>query len=448
MPDGVPRVTQIAMDLRVLGAAATLSVVTGVLFGVLPAWQLSRPDLTTALKDGSRGAGTRAGRQRVRSVLVVAEVALAVVLLVGAALFIGSFMALMRIDPGFHVERVLTAQVFPRFQPGAPPRDSFTALTEIVERIAQAPGVIHAAVISCNLPLAGATCGTRMTVPGRELPDHGRISISAITPDYHQALRIPLRSGRFFTDTDRKDAPGVAIINESAAKKYFRGESPLGRSVTISKKERAIVGVVGDVHQSSLETEPREEVYLPIAQQSTFGAVLVIHTRGNPYTVLPAVKAAGLAVLPEVPLRNVQAMEELMARHVAQRRLTMLLLGLFGLLGLVIAAVGIYGVLGYVVSQRTREIGVRMALGATRGKVVGMVMTKACLLVTAGLLIGTVGAWYLSAAAESFLFRTQANDPRVFLVALMALGLAGLVASAIPARRAASVDPIVALRTE
>lgn len=215
-----------------------------------------------------------------------------------------------------------------------------------------------------------------------------------------------------------------------------------------SAEPEEIVGVVGDVHQSSLETEPREEVYLPIAQQSTFGAVLVIHTRGNPYTVLPAVKAAVLAVLPDVPLRNVQAMEELMARHVAQRRLTMLLLGLFGLLGLVIAAVGIYGVLGYVVSQRTREIGVRMALGATRGKVVGMVMTKACLLVTAGLLIGTVGAWYLSAAAESFLFRTQANDPRVFLVALMALGLAGLVASAIPARRAASVDPIVALRTE
>jgi predicted permease len=308
--------------------------------------------------------------------------------------------------------------------------------------------VIHAAVISCNLPLAGASCGTRMTVPGRELPDEGRISISAITPAYHQALRIPLRSGRFFTDTDRQDAPGVAIINESAAKKYFPGESPLGRSVTISKKERAIVGVVGDVHQSSLETEPREEVYLPIAQRSTFGAVLVVHTRGNPYTVLPAVKAAVLAVLPDVPLRNVQAMEELMARHVAQRRLTMLLLGLFGLLGLVIAAVGIYGVLSYVVSQRTREIGVRMALGATRGKVVAMVMTNACLLVAAGLLIGSVGAWYLSAAAESFLFRTQAKDPRAFLVALMALGLAGLVASAIPARRAASVDPTVALRTE
>jgi putative ABC transport system permease protein len=448
MPEGVPRVTQIAMDLRVLGAAVTLAVVTGMLFGVLPAWQLSRPDLTTALKEGTRGAGTGAGRQRIRSVLVVAEVALAVVLLTGAALFIGSFMALMQIDPGFSVERVLIAQVFPRFEPGGPPRDSSTALAEIVERIGQAEGVIHAAVISCNMPLAGASCGTTMTVPGRELPDKGRISISAITPDYHQALRISLRSGRFFADTDGKETPGVAIINESAARKYFPGESPLGRSLTINKKERAVVGVVGDVHQSSLETEPREEVYVPIAQQSTFGGVLVIHTHGHPYAMLPAAKAAVLNVLPDVPLRAVQTMEELMALRVAQRRLNMLLLGLFGLLGLVIAAVGIYGVMTYVVSQRTREIGVRMALGATRARVVGMVMMNACLLLAAGLLIGAAGAWYLSAAAESFLFRIEAKDPRAFFAALMALGLAGVVASAIPARRAASVQPMVALRGE
>jgi putative ABC transport system permease protein len=448
MPDGVPRVTQIAMDLRVLGAAATLSVLTGILFGVLPAWQLSRPDLTTALKDGARGAGIGVGRQGVRSILVVAEVALAVVLVVGAALFIGSFIALMRIDPGFSVERVLTAQVFPRVEPGAPPRDSSRALAEIVERVAQAPGVIHTAVISCNLPLAGSSCGTRMAVPGRELPDKGRISISGITPGYHRALRIPLRNGRFFAESDRKNAPRVAIINESAAKKYFPGEDPIGRMVTFNKDERTIVGVVGDVHQSSLETEPREEVYIPIAQQSTFGASLVIHTRGNPYDVVPAAKAAVRDVLPDVPLRNVQTMEELMARQVAQRRLNMLLLGLFGLLGLVIAAVGIYGVITYVVSQRTREIGVRMALGATRGRVVGMVMTNACLLVAAGLLMGSAGAWYLRAGAESFLFRTQANDPRAFLAALTALGLAGIVASAIPACRAASVHPMVALRAE
>jgi predicted permease len=448
MPEGVPRVTQIAMDLRVLGAAIALSVVTGILFGVLPAWQLSRPDLTTALKEGTRGAGAGAGHQRIRSVLVVAEVALAVVLLTGAALFIGSFMALMRIDPGFSEERVLTAQVYPRFEPGAPPRDSSRALGEIVDRVSQAPGVIHAAIISCNLPLGGASCGTTMSVPGRELPDKGRISITAITPDYHRVLRIPLRSGRLFAGTDGKDAPGVAIINESAGRKYFPGEDPLGRSITFNKQERTVVGVVGDVHQSSLETEPREEVYIPMAQHSTFGGALVIHTHSNPYTVLPAARAAVLEVLPDVPLRAVQTMEELMALRVAQRRLNMLLLGLFGLLGLVIAAVGIYGVMTYVVSQRTREIGVRMALGATRARVVGMVMMNACLQVAAGLFIGAGAAWYMSAAAEGFLFRIEAHDPRALFAALTALALAGVLASAIPARRAASVQPMVALRGE
>jgi putative ABC transport system permease protein len=448
MPEGVPRVTQIAMDLRVLGAAAGLSVLTGLLFGVLPAWQLSRPDLTTALKDGTRGAGTGVGRQRVRSVLVVAEVALAVVLLVGAALFIGSFMALMRIDPGFSPEGVLTASVFPRFEPGGPPRDSAPAFSDLVERISQVPGVIHASMITCNMPLGGSTCTTSMTVPGRTIEDGRGISISGVTPDYHKALRIPLKSGRFFEQTDRKNAPNVAIINESAAKKYFAGEDPTGRTVTINKDERTIVGLVGDVHQTSLEAEPREEVYVPLAQQLTHGAALVVHTSGEPYAVLPEIKAAVLAVLPDVPLRNVRTMEELMATRVAQRRLNMLLLGLFGLLGLVIAAVGIYGVMSYVVSQRTREIGVRMALGATRRRVVGMVMTNACLLVAAGLVIGSAGAWYLSATAGSFLFRIEANDPRAFVAALLTLSFAALVASAIPARRAASVDPMVALRAE
>lgn len=179
------------------------------------------------------------------------------------------------------------------------------------------------------------------------------------------------------------------------------------------KDDRTIAGVVGDVHQTSLETEPRDEVYLPLAQRSTPAGELVIRTSGDPYAVLPAVKAAALAVLPEVPLRNVRTMGEWLARRLAQRRLNMLLLGLFGLLGLVIAAVGISGVTVYVVSHRTHEIGVRMALGATRGKVVGMVMITRAFLVAAGLVVGGIGAWYLSAAAESFLFRVQANDPRV-----------------------------------
>ena len=206
--------------------------------------------------------------------------------------------------------------------------------------------------------------------------------------------------------------------------------------------------MVGDVYQSSLETEPRTEAYVPLSQMRVTFGELVIKTTSDPYAVLPQVKSVVLGVLPDVPLRNVRSMEEVISRRVAQRKLNMLLLGLFGLLGLVISAVGIYGVLAYVVSQRTREIGVRMALGATRGRVVRMVLANACMLVLAGLVIGGIGAWYLSATAQTFLFRLDSNDPRAFVAAIASLAVAGLVASAIPARRAASVDPMEALRAE
>jgi putative ABC transport system permease protein len=377
-----------------------------------------------------------------RNALVVAEVALAVVLLVGAALFIGSFLSLVRIDPGFNPESVLTAQISPRVELRTQPFNSVSALTEIVERISRIPGVIQASMVSNGVPLGG---GGITLHSGPSMPD--AISIRRVTPDYHSALKIPLRNGRFFSATDRKGGSPVVIINDAAAKKYFPGENPIGRPFTVDG-DRTVVGVVGDVHQASLETEPLREAYVPMAQASVSGGELVIRTASHPYDVLPAVKAAVFAVLPDVPLRNVRTMEELIARQVAQRKVTMLLLGLFGLLGLVIAGVGVYGVMAYVVSQRTREIGVRIALGATRSTVVGMVLLDASVLVTAGLAIGGVAAWYLTAAAKAFLFRLEPTDPRAFAAAAASLLVAALVASVIPARRAASVDPMVALRAE
>lgn len=450
IPEGVPRVAAIAVDLRVLGAAAVLSIVTGLLFGVFPALQLSRPDLTTALKDGARGASAGGARQRMRSALVVIEVALAVVLLVGAALFIGSFVTLMRIDPGFDPGNVLTVQVSPRFAPGpiAPAVDSGPAFLQIVDRIGQAPGVLHASLISGGMPLGGSMSSTSMTVPGRKVDDPTGISIRRVTPEYHRALRIPLKSGRLFEATDKAGAPNVAIINEAAAKLYFPEESPIGRPVKVNEIDRTIVGVTGDVHQTSLEIAPITEVYVPVGQLRVLSGELVIRTSGDPYDVLPAVKAAVLQVLPDVPLRNVRTMEEVYSRRVAQRRLNMLLLGLFGVLGLVISAVGIYGVMAYTVAQRTREIGVRMALGASRLRVVGMVMGNACVLLVIGLLLGAAGAWWVRGAAERFLFRLEPGDPRAFVAALITLSVAALIASAIPARRAASVDPMDALRSE
>ena len=452
MPEGVPRITSIALDLRVLAAAAGLALVTGLLFGIFPALQLSNPDLTTALKEGARGASAGRARQHVRGALVVAEVALAVVLLVGAALFIGSFATLMRIDPGFSADHVLTAQVSPRLEPGGPPPDFGPKLAQIVEQIGHAPGVVHASMISGGMPLGGSMSSTTLNIPGRkedkEKDDDQGISIRRVTPEYHQALEIPLRAGRLFGPADREGAAKVVIINDAAAKKYFPGENALGQIVRINNDDRTIVGIVGDVHQMSLETEPMAEAYVPMTQVPVRSGELIIRTSGNPYDALQAAKSAVLAVLPDVPLRNVRTMEELMARRVAQRRFNMLLLGLFGLLGLVIASVGVYGVMAYVVSQRTREIGVRMALGATRSNVVRMVLGSACVLLAVGLAVGGAGAWYLSTAAKSFLFRLEATDPRAYAAALLSLTIAALVASAVPARRAASVDPMVALRTE
>jgi putative ABC transport system permease protein len=447
MPEGIPRVTGIALGLRVLAAAAGLSLLTGILFGIFPALQLSKPDLSNALKDGAHGSAG-AARRRMRSALLVAEVALAVVLLVGAALFIGSFVSLIRIDPGFSPDHVLIAQISPRIESRAEPQDAGSAFAQIVERLAGVPGVVYASM-SDGLPLRSGVSATTLTIPGTaiDLTAGEMISVRRVTPDFHSVLRIPLRNGRLFNAADRADGPAVIIINESAAKKYFPGENPIGRLIKV-QENRTIVGVVGDIHQTSLETEPMTEAYVPMAQARVPGGELVIRTSGNPYDMLPAVKSAVFEVLPDVPLRNVGTMEELIAKRVAQRKLTMLLLGLFGLLGLVIAAVGVYGVMAYLVSQRTREIGVRMALGATRSNVVGMVLLNACALVASGLVIGGVAAWYLSAASQAFLFRLESTDPRAFAAAVVSLSVAALVASVIPARRAASVDPMVALRSE
>ncbi len=448
MPDGVARVSGITVDLRVLAVAASIAVATGILSGLFPALQLSKPDLARALKDGGRGA-VGSGRRRLRNALVVTEVALAVILLVGAALFISSFASVMRIDPGFDPSNVLTVQVYPRVIPGQPPDDNRAAFTDIVERLEGAPGVLHASAIWGGMPFGGSMSTTTIAVPGVTLEaGDGSASARRVTPGYHQALRIPLKSGRFFEPADRDGARLVVIVNESLARRLFDGQDAVGRTVTLQDADRTVVGVVGDVHQTSLEAEPLAEVYVPLAQGSRGAGELVIRTSGDPYAVLPAVTSTVAQVLPDVPLRNVRSLEDVFARRVAQRRLNMLLLGLFGLLGLVISAVGIYGTMAYVVAQRTREIGVRMALGASRQSVVGMVLRSAGTLVAMGLVVGTAGAWYLSATARAFLFGVEPTDPVAFAAALGVLSIAALVASAVPARRAASVDPMIALRTE
>ncbi len=448
MPEGVPRVATIALDLRVLAATAGMSLVTGLLFGIVPAWQMSKPNLTSSLNEGTRSASAGRGRQRLRGALVVGEVALAVVLLVGAALFIGSFVRLMRIDPGFNPDGVITMQLYSAAQPGQQPPDWGPVFARIVERLGQSGGIVQASAVSPGIPLSIRLHVDGLTVRGRTNEGDSAVSLKTVTAGYHEALRIPLRSGRLFDATDREGSPNVAILNESAARKFFPGEDPVGRTIVVARADRAVVGIVADVRQWSFENGPLAETYLPMAQVTPGTGYLVVRAAGDPRSALPAVKAAVHAVLPDVPLRYVATMQELVARQTAQRRLNMLMLGLFGLLGLVISAVGVYGVMAYIVSLRTREIGVRMALGATRSRVIGMVLANACFLIAAGLAIGAMGAWYLSASAKSFLYGLEPNDLRAFFAAGLALSLAAVAASAIPARRAASVDPTVALRAE
>jgi predicted permease len=321
-------------------------------------------------------------------------------------------------------------------------------MSDIVERVGRLPGVIAASAVGGGMPMGSSSQTSSFTIPGRtDLTANKSIKNVRVTPDYAKALGIPITRGRFFSPNDRDGAPPVLIINESAARQFFPGEDPIGKTVNLGS-DRVIVGVVGDVYQRNLETAPQAEAYVPVAQAPIFSADLIVRTSGDPTLAVPGVRAAVLAVLPDVPLRSVRTMEEIIGRQIAQRRFNMLMLGLFGLLGLVISAVGIYGVMAYLVAQREREIGVRMALGATRRSVVGMVLRTASMLVVAGLVIGSVAAWLLSGTAETFLFRMDVNDPRAFVTAIAALAIAAIVASVVPARRAASVDPIVALRSE
>jgi hypothetical protein len=263
-------------------------------------------------------------------------------------------------------------------------------------------------------------------------------------------MRIPLKRGRYLTDRDRGGADRVVVINEAAARKYWPGEEALGKRFTMNSQDVTVVGIVGDIRHLGPETPPRQECYVPAAQNGYYGgATLVMRTADNPLDRLEAVKAAIWSVNRDQRLRTeTVTLEAYMDRLIAQRRFNMALLALFGILGLVIAGAGIYGVMAYVVAQRTSEIGVRMALGATRRHVIGMVLIRASVLITAGIAIGTAAAWWFSAGVKTFLFEVEPNDLRIFVAALFTLAAAGLLASAVPARRAASVDPMIALRAE
>ena len=466
LPPGLPRAALIAVDFRVLAAGAGLSIVTALAFGIVPALRLSRPDLTRALNDAARGSSAGARSCRVRSALVVGEIALSLVLLVGAALFLGSFRMLMKVEQGFDADNVLTASIQPNIASavgntapggsvsitgaapaeGRQPPDLRRTYQRLVEDVAGLPGVRFAAAIAGSPPLGGSRVVTTLTVPGgggRKDP----VNIHQVTPDYFRAMGMTIVAGRELEPHDGSGAPAVIVITEAASRKYFPGAEAVGQRVAINDVERAIVGVLRDIQQASLETDPAAEVFAPLAQSPVVYADLVVKTDVEPAAVLPAIKSAVMGVMPDVPLRSIRTMETVVGGRMALRRLNMLLLELFGLLALVISAAGIYGLMATLVSQRTREIGLRMALGASRRSVIGLVLRHATTLVGVGLVIGVAVAWYLGAAVQAFLFRIEPTDLRAFGAAIGVLGASAIAAVIVPARRAATVDPLTSLRT-
>jgi predicted permease len=450
VPAEVPRAATIAVDLRVLATTGILALLTGVAFGMAPVVKFSRPTVARVLNQSERSSTASLRTKVLRSTLVVAEVALAVVLLVGSGLFLASFARVMNVDLGLDPDDVLTVQVrvleLPADIQQAAQRNR-QLLTNVLGRVRALPGVEVASLTGGGLPLRGDLRTVEFGIPGRDLPRNTDIALNQISPDYFRALKVPLLKGRAFAETDGQNSEPVVILNQAAAARYFPGEDAVGRVVRLAGN-RTVVGVVGDIRQDGPESGWRTQAFVPIAQSRVFGATLVIRTASRAEGIFPAVRQAIWSEFPDsLPTRiDEHSLSYYFDALVAERRFNMMLLALFGVLGLSIASVGIYGVMAYVVSQQTQEIGIRMALGAQSSTILRSVLGSALINMMMGIAIGLIGAWGLSGLVRGFLFEVQPHDPGVYAGALLVLATTGLVAAFGPARRASSVDPLMALR--
>ncbi len=457
----VPRLREVNVDLRVLAATFAVSVGTGILFGLVPGLTSAKPELTESLKEGGRGSTLGGRRNRLRNGLVIAELAMALVLLVGAGLLMKSFARLQNVDPGFNPKNVLTAELalpvlkYPSV-PGGPAylgdKKTSDFFIELNRRIRALPGVEYSSA-GLVLPLSGSNTDSSFAIEGRVLqpnepsPDE---EIRVATPDYFRVLQIPLRQGRFFTDADNADAPQVVIINEALARKYWPNGEALGKRITLDdpKKEPrwiTIVGIVGNIRHRALEQDPQPEYYFPHAQGPPREMVLAIRTTQDPRSLAPLVRREVAAIDPEQPIANVRTLEQVISDSVGPRRLSVVLLGVFAGVALLLASVGIYGVMSYLVVQRKHELGVRMALGAQRSDLLRLVIGHSLKLVTIGLAAGLVMALCSTQVLNALLYSVGAFDAITFLTVALTLSVAALLASYIPALRATRADPMIAL---
>jgi putative ABC transport system permease protein len=454
LPANLSRVSAIAVDLRVAGVAMLVAATTGVLCGLLPALHMSRTDAVSVLGSGGHSA-TAAGRQRLRSVFLATEVALATILLVGAGIFTSSFLRLVGTDLGFSSERILSVAVSPNLpatrEAGDGARQAFRSSMELaLERIQALPGIESAALVAGGAPLTGSWSTQTVRARGRIFDNDDEVVLKQVTGAYLETVGAALLKGRRLNPDDTRGAPPVVVINDEAARRYFGEQDPLGAQVSIdSEPPRTVVGVVRGMRLLGPESEVRPEAYVPYAQSPnhSVSASLVLRSAQEPSGMIPAVKNAIWTVMPGVVIPEPQTFEEMFAGLIAQRKLNMMLLGIFGTLALLIASIGIYGMLAYLVEQRRKEIGVRMALGAVPSHILRVILARAALTIGAGLAAGGLAAAWLERLVMAFVYRGIPHDPLVYGGAAALLMTLGLFAAFVPARRAAKVDPIQALRS-
>ncbi|MFL6208617.1 MAG: ADOP family duplicated permease [Pyrinomonadaceae bacterium] len=456
IPENISQAKAITVDARVLIFTLAVSLLTGLIFGLAPATQASNFNLNETLKEGGRDSATGSRGHRIRALLVVAEVAVALVLLIGAGLLINSFLRLHNVDPGFRADHLLTMQI-------ALPKQKYPDQThrsvfydELLRRVEALPGV-QSAGVTTNLPLYPQGNSIGITIEGRPAPAPGQeliVATRVVSPHYFQTMGIQLLRGRGFSEQDKADAPGAVVISETMARRFWPGEDPTGKRICPGRPESpedwmTIVGVVRDVRQFGLAAELKPQMYLSYAQAGFFAPRdLVVKTSVDPLGLAATVRANVWAVDKEQPVSDIRTMEEILSESVARQRFSTLLLGAFAALALVLAAVGLYGVMSYSVAQRTHEIGVRMALGAQTRDVLKLVVGQGLKLVLVGVLIGLAAAFVLTRVMASLLFGVSATDPVTFITISLVLLSVAVLASYIPARRATKVDPLIALRYE
>jgi len=454
IPTSISQAQAISMDAKVLIFTALVSLVTGLIFGLAPATQASNFNLNDTLKEGGRDSGAGSRGNRIRNLLVISEVAISFLLLIGAGLLISSFLHLLKLDPGYRADHLLTMKiVLPETKyPDKERRAPF--FRELIRRVQTLPGVQSVAVAS-NLPLTYNGDSMPIGIEGRadpppdQMPD---VILRVVSPGYFSTMGIPLVQGRDFTEQDKPDAVRVAVISEKTARHFWPGESPIGKRfkpglVTGDSPWREVVGVVKDVRQNDFVAEPKMQMYMAHEQVGSFAPnAVVVRTSVDPQSLGTAVRKTVWEIDKDQPVSDIRSMEEIVSEAVARQRFSMVLLGVFAMLALVLAAVGIYGVMSYSVGQRTHEIGIRMALGAQRSDVLKMAVGQGLRLVLIGVAIGVVSAAVLTRVMTSLLFGVSATDPVTFIAISLLLISVALLASYIPALRAARIDPMVALR--